>query len=182
MSCYRDIGTVQKPYQYIGHEDNAYRKDFAAARVRLCLAFPDAYEVGMSNVGMQILYHVVNEQPDFLADRVYAPLVDMGAMLKATGQALQGKESEQPLSAFDVVGFTLQYELCYTNILYMLDLGGIPRRAAARGEADPLVMAGGPCVLASARTDLQPRQCCAGQPHPRTQPKPRGKRILRLTT
>lgn len=147
MSCYRDIGTVQKPYQYIGHEDNAYRKDFAAARVRLCLAFPDAYEVGMSNVGMQILYHVVNEQPDFLADRVYAPLVDMGAMLKATGQTLQGKESDRSLSEFDVVGFTLQYELCYTNILYMLDLGGIRRRAKDRDESDPLVMAGGPCVF-----------------------------------
>ncbi len=147
MSCYRDIGTVQKPYQYIGHEDNAYRKDFDSARVRLCLAFPDAYEIGMSNVGMQILYHVVNEQPDFMADRVYAPLADMGAMLRKTGQTLKSREAERDLRDFDVVGFTLQYELCYTNVLYMLDLGGVPRRASARGEGDPLIMAGGPCVF-----------------------------------
>jgi radical SAM family uncharacterized protein/radical SAM-linked protein len=147
MTCYRDIGTVQKPYQYVGHEENAYRKDFGRARVRFCLAFPDAYEIGMSNVGMQILYHVVNEQDGYLADRVYAPLTDMGAMLRTTGQTLQGRESEEPLRAFDAVGFTLQYELCYTNVLYMLDLGGIPRRARDRGEGDPLVLAGGPCVF-----------------------------------
>ena len=147
MTCYREIGTVQKPYQYVGHEENAYRKDFDAARVRLCLAFPDAYEIGMSNVGMQILYHVVNERAGYLADRVYAPLADMGAMLRRTGQTLLARESAQPLSAFDLIGFTLQYELCYTNILYMLDLGGIPRRAAARHEGDPLVMAGGPCAF-----------------------------------
>jgi radical SAM superfamily enzyme YgiQ (UPF0313 family) len=147
MSCYRQIGTVQKPYQYVGHEENAYRKDFAAARVRFCLAFPDAYEIGMSNVGMQILYHVVNEQDGYLADRVYAPLTDMGAMLRSTGQPLQARESAQPLAAFDAVGFTLQYELCYTNVLYMLDLAGIPRRAEDRGDGDPLVLAGGPCVF-----------------------------------
>src|SRR5262245_23280923 len=109
MSCYREIGTVQKPYQYIGHEENAYRKDFASARVKLCLAFPDAYEVGMSNVGMQILYHVVNEHPGYLADRVYTPLVDMGAMLRRTGQRLVARESERPFGDFDLIGFTLQY-------------------------------------------------------------------------
>jgi radical SAM family uncharacterized protein/radical SAM-linked protein len=147
MTCYREIGTVQKPYQYVGHEENSYQKDFDAAAVRLCIAFPDAYEVGMSNVGMQIIYHVVNEQDGFMADRAYAPLVDMGAMLRATGQRLLGRESNRPLSAFDCVGFTLQYELCYTNILYMLDLGGIPRRARDRKAGDPLVMAGGPCVF-----------------------------------
>src|SRR5438128_1239426 len=111
MSCYREIGTVQKPYQYVGHEENAYRKDFDAARLRFCLAFPDAYEIGMSNVGMQIIYHVVNERDGLLADRVYAPLVDMGALLRRTGQRLKGRESERDLSAFDCVGFTLQYEL-----------------------------------------------------------------------
>lgn len=147
MTCYREIGTVQKPYQYVGHEENTYKKDFASSQARLCLAFPDAYEIGMSNVGMQILYHVVNEQQGLLADRVYAPLTDMGAMLKATGQKLLGKESGEALAAFDVVGFTLQYELCYTNVLYMLELGGIPRRTQDRGEGDPLVMGGGPCAF-----------------------------------
>ncbi len=101
----------------------------------------------MSNVGMQILYHVVNEREGYLADRVYAPLVDMAALLRRTDQRLLSRESSRPLSAFDLIGFTLQYELCYTNVLYMLDLGGVPRRAAQRGEEDPFVMAGGPCAF-----------------------------------
>lgn len=147
MSCYREIGTVQKPYQYIGHEENAYRKDFNLARIRLCLAFPDAYEIGMSNVGMQIIYHIVNEHDRFMADRTYAPLVDMGAMLRSSKQQLLGRESGQPLNNFDCIGFTLQYELCYTNVLYMLDLGGIPRYASDRKEHHPFVMAGGPCTF-----------------------------------
>lgn len=146
-SCYREIGTVQKPYQYVGHEENTYNKDFATARIRMCLAFPDAYEVGMSNIGIQILYYVVNELEGYLADRVYAPLVDMGAMLKASDQLLLSKEANRPLGDFDVIGFTLQYELCYTNVLYMLDLAKVPRRASARGENHPLVIAGGPCVF-----------------------------------
>lgn len=147
MSCYRDVGTVQKPYQYVGHEENTYAKDFAAQRLRFCLAFPDSYEIGMANVGMQIIYHCVNETPGLMCDRVYAPLVDMGAMLRSTGQRLQARESARALHEFDCVGFTLQYELCYTNVLYMLDLGGIPRRAKDRKDGDPLVMAGGPCVF-----------------------------------
>ena len=147
MTCYREIGTVQKPYQYIGHEENAYRKDFDTANVRLCLAFPDAYEIGMSNVGMQILYHIVNEQKEFVADRVFAPLVDMGAMLRSTKQSLLGRESGRPLLDFDCIGFTLQYELCYTNVLYLLDLAGIPLRAQDRKDHHPLVIAGGPCAF-----------------------------------
>lgn len=147
MTCYRDIATVQKPYQYVGHEENTYAKDFASQRLRFCLAFPDSYEIGMANVGMQIIYHVINETDGLLCDRVYAPLVDMAQLIRASGQKLQGRESARPLCAFDCVGFTLQYELCYTNILYMLDLGGIPRRAKDRSESDPLVMAGGPCVF-----------------------------------
>jgi radical SAM family uncharacterized protein/radical SAM-linked protein len=143
---YCNIESVQRPYQYVGHEENTYRKPFTDAAVRMCLAFPDAYEVGMSNVGMQILYHVVNEEPDYLCDRVYAPLTDMGDLLRTSGQELLGRESDQPLRAFDCIGFTLQYELCYTNILYMLDLARIPSRAAARGDSDPLIFAGGPCA------------------------------------
>jgi radical SAM family uncharacterized protein/radical SAM-linked protein len=147
MSCYRDIGSVQKPYQYVGHEENTYAKDFQTARARLCLAFPDAYEIGMANVGMQILYHVINEEPGLLADRVYAPLSDMGTMLKKSGQRLKARESARDLGEFDVIGFTLQYELCYTNVLYMLELAGLPLRAAARTEEMPLVIGGGPCAF-----------------------------------
>lgn len=146
-SCFRDLSAVQKPYQYVGQEENAYNKDFTSAAARICIAFPDAYEIGMANVGMQIIYHTVNEQPDFMADRVYAPLVDMGALLKTQGAPLLARESQRPLRDFDCVGFTLQYELCYTNLLYMLDLAQIPLRAKDRKEGDPLVCAGGPCVF-----------------------------------
>ena len=146
MTGYCNLESVQRPYQYVGHEENTYRKPFESAAVRMCLAFPDAYEVGMSNVGMQILYHVVNEQPDFLCDRVYAPLTDMGELLKKTGQKLLARESERNLKDFDCIGFTLQFELCYTNVLYMLDLADIPLRANDRGPKDPLIFAGGPCT------------------------------------
>lgn len=146
-SCFRDLSSVQKPYQYVGQEENAYNKDFVSAAARICIAFPDAYEIGMANVGMQIIYHTLNEQPDFMADRVYAPLVDMGALLKSQGAPLLARESQRPLRDFDCVGFTLQYELCYTNLLYMLDLAQIPLRAKDRKEGDPLICAGGPCVF-----------------------------------
>ncbi len=146
MTGYSNLESVQRPYQYVGHEENTYRKPFESAAVSMCLAFPDAYEIGMSNVGMQILYHVVNEQPDFLCDRVYAPLTDMGELLKKTGQTLLARESERPLKDFDCIGFTLQFELCYTNVLYMLDLAQIPLRSSDRKANDPLIFAGGPCV------------------------------------
>ena len=146
-ACFRDLSSVQKPYQYVGHEENAYNKDFLRADVRMCIAFPDAYEIGTANVGMQIIYHTVNEQPDLMADRVYAPLVDMGKLLKEQRTPLFARESGRPIKDFDFIGFTLQYELCYTNLLYMLDLAQIPLRAKDRGEGDPLICAGGPCVF-----------------------------------
>ncbi len=148
MTCWREqLSSVQKPYQYVGREENTYNKDFAAASVRFCLAFPDAYEIGTANLGMQIIYHTLNEQPDFMADRAFAPLEDMGALLKKTGEPLSARESNQPLHAFDCIGFSLQYELCYTNVLYMLDLAHIPLLAKDRRESDPLICAGGPCVF-----------------------------------
>lgn len=147
MTGYCNLESVQRPYQYVGHEENAYRKPFTDAAVKMCLAFPDAYEIGMSNVGMQIIYHIVNEQPDFLCDRVYAPLTDMGEALKKSGARLLARESNRPLTEFDCIGFTLQFELCYTNILYMLELSGIPARTTHRGNNDPLIFAGGPCAF-----------------------------------
>ena len=147
MSCYQKLASVQKPYQYVGHEENTYRKPFDSVDLRLCLCFPDAYEIGSANIGVQILYHVVNEEPAYLADRVFAPLVDMGTMLKETGQELCSRELEQPLRNFELLGFSLQYELCYTNILFMLDLAGLALRAADRLESDPLIMGGGPCAF-----------------------------------
>jgi radical SAM family uncharacterized protein len=135
---------VTRPARYTDGEWNAVHKDPASARVRFALAYPDTYEVGMSHLGLHILYHVLNEHPDFLAERVYAPWPDMEEQLRLRRLPLTSLESRTALSDFDVVGFTLPYELTYTNILNMLDLGGIPIRAADRGPDDPLVIAGGP--------------------------------------
>jgi radical SAM family uncharacterized protein/radical SAM-linked protein len=135
---------VQKPSRYVGGETGEARKDWDAAQCRMCLAFPDLYEVGMSHLGFKILYSLINGQSDLLAERAYAPWIDMEAELRARGETLRSLESWRALSAFDVVGFSLQFELTYTNVLQMLDLGGIPLRSSARGEADPLIIAGGP--------------------------------------
>jgi radical SAM family uncharacterized protein/radical SAM-linked protein len=110
----------------------------------VCLAFPDIYDIGMSHLGFRILYRILNDDPRTLAERCYTPWVDMQRELRASGLPLVSLESARPLSDFDVVGFSLQYELTYTNILTMLDLGGIPRRSEHRGDDDPLVIAGGP--------------------------------------
>jgi radical SAM family uncharacterized protein/radical SAM-linked protein len=145
---YRDLlGRVLKPGRYSGGEPNQVRKDPSGLTSRVALAFPDLYEIGMSHLGLKILYSIVNKAPDLAAERVFAPWPDMEAELRAAGLPLVTLESATPLAAFDVVGFSLQYELTYTNILLMLELGGIPLRAAARGEADPLVIAGGPVAF-----------------------------------
>ena len=138
------LSRVQKPSRYVGGEQGELRKDWDAAACRVCLAFPDVYEVGMSHLGYKILYGLINAQPDLLAERAYAPWVDMEAELRARGEQLRSLESARALREFDVVGFSLQFELTYTNVLQMLDLGGIPLRSSARGEDDPLVLAGGP--------------------------------------
>ncbi len=138
---------VSKPSRYLGGEVNSIRKDWDGCSVRIALAFPDTYEVGMSHLGMQILYAILNSNPDVAAERCYAPWPDMEKVLRAHGLHLTTLESRKPLSAFDLVGFSLQYELSYTNVLNMLELGGIPLRAGDRGEADPLVIAGGPCAF-----------------------------------
>src|SRR5438270_8365425 len=142
----RLILSAQKPSRYVGGEWNAVKKDLRKARVTWALAFPDTYEVGMSNVRFRLLYHALNERPDAACERVFMPWVDLEAALKAEHLPLFSIESRAPLSAFDVVGFTLQFELCYTTVLAMLDLGGIPLFARDRRREDPLVLGGGPCA------------------------------------
>jgi radical SAM family uncharacterized protein/radical SAM-linked protein len=135
---------VEKPARYAGGEAGQARKDWAAAQARICLAFPDVYDIGMSHLGYKILYRVVNDDPRLLAERCYTPWVDMERQLRERELPLVSLESAHVLSDFDIVGLSLQYELTYTNCLTILDLGRIPLRAADRGEDDPLVVAGGP--------------------------------------
>ncbi|MDO9514796.1 MAG: hypothetical protein Q7J01_01675 [Syntrophales bacterium] len=138
---------VQKPGRYIGGEINSIRKDRGACRLTFALAFPDTYEIGMSHLGLQILYSILNDDPQIAAERVFAPWPDMETLMRDSGIPLASLESGTPLSEFDIVGFSLQYELSYTNVLNMLDLGGIPIYAADRGEDVPIIIAGGPCVF-----------------------------------
>jgi radical SAM family uncharacterized protein/radical SAM-linked protein len=139
--------TIQRPSRYLGNEINVPRKDWANSEVRLALAFPDLYEVGMSHLGILLLYDILNQQDWIGAERVFAPWSDMEARLRASGEPLVSLESATPLNLFDVVGFSLQYELSYTNVLTMLELGSIPKLSASRGRESPLVIGGGPNVF-----------------------------------
>ncbi len=136
---------VQKPSRYTGGELNQIRKDPKKVKVKVALAFPDLYEVGMSHIGLKILYHILNQRKDALAERVYTPWSDMEGKLREWGIPLFSLESHTPLKEFDIVGFSLQYELNYTNILNMLDLADIPLFSTRRGDDAPLIIAGGPC-------------------------------------
>jgi radical SAM family uncharacterized protein/radical SAM-linked protein len=138
------LGDVQKPTRYLGGEYQEVRKDPATVRARVCLAFPDTYEIGMSHLGTKILYSGLNKTPGIACERAFAPWMDMEAELRKRGLPVLTLETASPLSDFDVVGFSLQYELTYTNVLTLLDLGGIPMRAADRDDGSPLVLAGGP--------------------------------------
>lgn len=138
---------VQKPTRYIGHEINLVRKNPADVEARMVLAFPDVYEVGMSHLGLKVLYSIVNARPDLAAERTFAPWPDMEELLRREGKPLTSLETGTPLARFDIVGFSLQYELCATTVLQMLDLGGIPLRACNRGPNDPFVVAGGPITF-----------------------------------
>lgn len=137
---------VQTPGQYIGGELNAVVKDHRQVRGKLCLAFPDTYAIGMSNHGLQVLYHVMNRRDDWACERVFAPWVDMERALREHQLPLASLETCTPLREFDVLGFTLQHDLCFANVLTILDAGGIPLRAEERTSGHPLVIAGGPCV------------------------------------
>ncbi|MHB8033211.1 B12-binding domain-containing radical SAM protein [Clostridium botulinum] len=137
---------VEKPARYIGGELNSYNKDLNDIDIRYAFCFPDVYEVGMSHLGMKILYYILNERKDTFCERVFAPWPDMEKIMREENIPLYGLESKDPIKDFDFIGFTLQYEMSYTNILNMLDLAGVTIRASERGEEEPIVMCGGPCA------------------------------------
>jgi radical SAM family uncharacterized protein len=143
----RVLPRVQGPGQYVGGEYNAVVKDHRRLRGKLCLAFPDRYAIGMSHHGLQVLYAAVNRRDDWACERAFAPGRDMEARLREEHLPLYSLETFTPLDRFDVLGFTLQYDLCATNVLTMLDLGRIPLAASARTLDQPLVIAGGPCAF-----------------------------------
>ena len=138
---------VTKPAQYTGGEFNAVLKDPACVNIRFALAFPDIYEIGMSNLGLRILYHILNRRSDTYAERVFAPWVDMEAEMREHSLPLFSLETKTPVRDFDILGFSLGYELSYTNVLDMLDLSGIPILASERNDDHPLIIAGGCCTF-----------------------------------
>ena len=137
---------VEKPSRYVGGELNQVVKNPKEVDIRFAFCFPDVYEVGMSHLGTRILYHTINERKDTYCERVFAPWPDMEAQLRENEIPLMSLETKDPLTEFDILGFTLQYEMSYTNILNMLDMAGITYRASERGEDEPIIMAGGPCA------------------------------------
>lgn len=143
----RILPTVQKPARYTGGEYNAADKSGEDVDVRFALCFPDTYEIGMSNLGLRILYGVLNELPGVWCQRAFAPWADMEAAMRAADIPLYGLESGDPIREFDILGFSLGYEMAYTNVLNLLDLAGLPVRAEDRGEDGPLVLAGGVCTF-----------------------------------
>ena len=140
------LSRVQKPARYTGGEYGAVIKDRKDVDTRVALCFPDTYEIGMSNLGMRILYGLMNEQDGIWCERVFAPWGDMEAEMRKEGLSLYGLESGDAIAEFDVIGFSLGYELAYTNVLNLLDLAGLPIRTADRGEGTPLIIAGGTCA------------------------------------
>lgn len=148
ISEYHDIlYNCKKPYQYVGGEYLSFNKSFDEAKVRFALAFPDKYEIGISNLGVRVLYGMINRQPNYMADRVYAPEVDFQEAIVRENKPLYALESKRLLKEFDVIGFSLQYELAYPTVLKMLDMSSIPIKSADRGEDCPIIVAGGPCTF-----------------------------------
>ena len=137
---------VEKPARYTGGEVNSVKKDPEQVNVRFGFAFPDTYEIGMSYMGMQILYNILNRNEKIYCERIFAPAEDMEALMRAEGRKLFTLETFTPVDELDIVGFTLQYELSYTNVLNILDLSGMPLHSADRGEEFPVIVAGGPCA------------------------------------
>ena len=137
--------TIDKPARYIGNEVNMVVKDKNKVDIRFCMCFPDVYEVGMSHLGIQILYDMFNQREDTYCERVYSPWMDLDKIMREKNIPLFALESQDPVKEFDFLGITLQYEMCYTNILQILDLSGIPIYAKDRTEDDPIVIGGGPC-------------------------------------
>jgi radical SAM family uncharacterized protein/radical SAM-linked protein len=142
-----DLKGIERPGRYIGGEVNAVVKEDGEVDLHVALAFPEVYEIGMSHLGLRILYDLVNQRPRFWAERVMAPWPDLEARLRSERRPLASLESGRPLADFDLIGFSLQYELTYTNVLNMLDLAGIPQVARDRDERAPLIVGGGPCAM-----------------------------------
>ena len=138
--------TIEKPERYIGNEVNSVVKDKRQIDIRFAFCFPDVYEIGMSHLGIQILYGMFNSYDDVWCERVYSPWMDMDALMREKNIPLFALESQDPVKDFDFLGFTIQYEMCYTNILQVLDLSGIPLKTADRTWDDPIVIGGGPCT------------------------------------
>ena len=138
--------SIQQPARYLGNEMNAVMKDPDKADIRFALCFPDQYEIGMSHLGMQILYAMFNQREDVYCERVFSPWTDLDQIMRKEHIPLFALESQDPIKDFDFLGITIQYEMCYTNILQVLDLSGIPLHAEDRTEADPIVIGGGPCA------------------------------------
>ncbi len=135
---------IEKPARYIGNELNSVIKD--TSQIRFAMCFPDVYEIGMSHLGIQILYDMFNRREDTWCERVYSPWPDLHKIMKEQNIPLFGLESQEPIKDFDFVAMTLQYEMCYTNILQILDLAQIPLYAKERKNDDPIIIAGGPCT------------------------------------
>ncbi|MBR5045984.1 MAG: B12-binding domain-containing radical SAM protein, partial [Oscillospiraceae bacterium] len=142
----RILPKVQKPARYTGGELGAIYKDPDKVDIRFAFCFPDLYEIGMSSQATQILYSVLNSDESIWCERFFAPWFDMREQMETEGAELFSLESRTPLSEFDVIGFTLQYEMSYTNVLYMLELGKVKLLSSERGEDDPYVVGGGPCT------------------------------------
>jgi len=138
--------SVQQPARYIGNEMNMVVKDPGKVDIRFAMCFPDVYEIGMSHLGMQILYDMFNRRPDVYCERLFSPWTDLDKLMREHQIPLFALESQDPVKDFDFLGITLQYEMCYTNILQVLELSGIPLHAAGRSENDPIVTGGGPCA------------------------------------
>lgn len=138
--------SIDKPERYIGNEVNMVRKDPRKVDIRFCMCFPDVYEIGMSHLGIQILYDMFNRRDDVYCERVYSPWSDLDRVMREKSIGLFAIESQEPVKDFDFLGITLQYEMCYTNVLQVIDLSGIPLMAPDRTESDPIVIGGGPCA------------------------------------
>ena len=138
--------SIQQPARYIGGEVNMVVKDHSKVRTRFAFAFPDVYDIGMSHLGIQILYSMFNSREDVCCERVYSPWVDLDPIMREKKIPLFPLESQKPVKDFDFLGITLQYEMCYTNVLQILDLSQIPLHACGRCENDPIVIGGGPCA------------------------------------
>lgn len=137
---------IEKPERYIGHEVNSVVKDKSKVDIRFAMCFPDVYEIGMSHLGIQILYDMFNQWDDVWCERVYSPWLDLDAVMRKENVPLFALESQDPIKEFDFLGITIQYEMCYTNILQVLDLSHIPLNAVDRTDDDPIVIGGGPCT------------------------------------